>query len=740
GFRIELGEVEAALAAYPGVSHAVAVVREDVPGDKRLVGYVLDSSTGEPLDAAALRAALARSLPEYMVPSAIVVLDELPLTVNGKLDRRALPVPALEAATASGRIPRTAREEVLAALFAGVLGVSTVGLDDNFFALGGHSLLATRLVSRIRSVLGVELPIRALFEAPTVAALAERLDGSGRVRPLLVTGDRAVTTAEPLPVSFAQQRLWFLGELEGPSAVYNIPLALRVSGALDSEALSQALRDVVGRHEVLRTVYQSVDGSPSQHVLDLDEVGPLLSVVDAQGLDAPAVAELVASASGHAFDLAVELPLRAWLFRTAPEEHVLLVVVHHIAGDGWSLGPLARDVSVAYAARAAGSVPGWSSLPVQYGDYALWQRGLLGDAADPGSVLSEQLAYWRGVLAGVPEELVLPVDRLRPAVASHRGGTVGFSVSTELHERLVGLARAEGVTVFMVLQAALAVLLSRLGAGTDIPIGSPVAGRTDEALDDLVGFFVNTLVLRTDVSGSPSFVELLRRVREADLGAFAHQDVPFERLVEDLAPARSMSRHPLFQVMLTLQNNARAVLDLPGLQVEAVPSGDLAARFDLAFTLAETVGDGGAPAGLEGSLTFARDLFDVGSVELLVERFVRVLGAVVGAPEGSVDRVDVLDSIERSRIVGEWNDTAHEVPSGALPELFEAQVVRTPDAVAVVDVVGALSYGELNARANRLARLLVGRGVGPESLVGVLMGRSVDLVVALLAVLKAGGA
>ncbi|WP_269330724.1 non-ribosomal peptide synthetase [Streptacidiphilus albus] len=737
GFRIELGEVEAALTTDPAVARAVALVREDAPGDKRLVGYLVAVDAGS-LDTAALLRRLADALPEYLVPSALVVLDALPLTANGKVDRRALPVPELRGSGEEFREPSSVREELLCEVFAQVLGVARVGVDDNFFALGGHSLLATRLVSRVRAVLGVELSIRTLFEAPTVAALAVRLDVGDRVRrPLLATPHPA---AAAVPVSFAQQRLWFLGELEGPSAAYNIPMVLRLGGRLDVAALGAALMDVVGRHEVLRTVFAAVDGQPHQLVRDVESVGSLMTVVDLEGARPEVLAEAVAEAAGYVFDLGVEAPLRAQLFRVDPEQHVLVLVVHHIAGDGWSLGPLARDVSVAYAARAAGVVPGWSSLPVQYGDYALWQRGLLGDAADPGSVLSEQLGYWRGVLAGVPEELVLPVDRLRPAVASHRGGTVGFSVPVELHERLVGLARAEGVTVFMVLQAALAVLLSRLGAGTDIPIGSPVAGRTDEALDDLVGFFVNTLVLRTDVSGSPSFVELLGRVREVGLGAFAHQDVPFERLVEDLAPARSMSRHPLFQVMLTLQNNARAVLDLPGLDVDALPSGDLAARFDLAFTLSEDFGAGGMPAGLRGTLTFARDLFDVGSVELLVERFVRVLGVVVGAPERSVDRVEVLGAAERSRIVGEWNDTAHEVPSGALPELFEAQVVRTPDAVAVVDVVGALSYGELNARANRLARLLVGRGVGPESLVGVLMGRSVDLVVALLAVLKAGGA
>ncbi|MFJ1754892.1 amino acid adenylation domain-containing protein [Kitasatospora sp. NPDC088134] len=718
GFRIELGEIEAALSAHPAVAQAAVIVREDRPGDRRLVGYVVPAVSFAPAD---LRAWLAARLPEYMVPAAIVTLDVLPLTGNGKLDRRALPAPEL--AVTEGRLPRTPREEVLAALFAEVLGLSQVGVDDSFFDLGGHSLLATRLASRVRTALGVEVPIRTLFEAPTVAALAGRLEGAGQGRPALVAGERP----EVLPVSFAQQRLWFLGELEGPSATYNIPLCLRLTGPLQVAALQSALHDVVTRHEVLRTVFGTDSGHPCQRVRAAAEVGPLLTV-------APFDTAALTRAAGHSFDLAAELPLRAWLFEQGPEAHVLLVVVHHIAGDGWSMVPLARDLSTAYAARLAGRAPDWVPLPVQYADYALWQRDLL------DGVLDDQLAFWRAALADLPEELVLPTTHARPAVASHRGGTVELAVPAELHAELAELARAEGVTVFMVLQAALAVLLSRLGAGTDIPIGTPVAGRTDEALDDLVGFFVNTLVLRTDLSGAPSFRELLGRVREGNLSAFAHQDVPFERLVEELAPARSMARHPLFQVMLSLQNNAEAALDLPGLAVESVPTGDLAARFDLAFTLAESFDPTGTPTGLRGTVTFAADLFDRPDAERLAGRFVRVLGELLGAPERSVDRVEVLAPVERRRILTEWNDTAHDVPATTLTALFEAQAARTPDAPAVLYAGTVLSYAELNGRANRLARLLVQRGVGAESLVAVLMERSVDVVVAMLAALKAGGA
>ncbi|MFE9425690.1 non-ribosomal peptide synthase/polyketide synthase [Kitasatospora sp. NPDC006697] len=713
GFRIELGEVEAALLAQSGVTQAVAMVREDAPGVKRLVAYLVGDA--DPQD---VRAQLAATLPEYLVPGVLVPLDALPLTVNGKLDRRALPAP--DTVTTAQRAPRTAREEQLCGLFAELLGLAGVGIDDSFFASGGHSLLATRLVSRIRTAMDVELPIRALFEAPTVAALAARLDAEAMSsrRPALTAGTRP----EVLPVSFAQQRLWFLGELEGPSTTYTIPLALRLSGPLDLQALEAALHDVVARHESLRTVFPMVDGGPVQQVLPAEAVGPLLTVTTGE------------DGTGHTFDLRTEVPLHAWLVRQSETEHELRLLLHHIAGDGWSLAPLARDLSTAYAARSTGTSPQWVPLPVQYADFALWQRELLGE------VLAEQLDFWRQNLAGLPEELTLPTDRPRPAVASHRGDSVPLLLTPEVHARLAELAAAEGVTVFMVLQAALAVLLSRLGAGTDIPIGTPVAGRTDDALDELVGFFVNTLVLRTDLSGAPSFTELLGRVRESGLAAFAHQDVPFERLVEELAPSRSMARHPLFQVMLSLQNNEAATVHLPGLHAEPLPAAAPAARYDLGFTLAESADQDGTPAGLSGLLTYATDLFDAATAAQLAERFARVLTGLLAAPERPVDAVELLSEAERYRLLVEWNDTAREVPSTTLTALFEAQAGRTPEAEAVACADAVLGYAELNARANRLARYLRAQGVGAESRVALVLRRSTEVVVAMLAVLKAGGA
>ncbi|MEW1780513.1 amino acid adenylation domain-containing protein, partial [Streptomyces sp. NPDC086777] len=623
GFRVEPAEAEAVLSDCPGVAQAVVVVREDTPGDKRLIAYAVPEDRGPSAGDADLSAEasafLGQRLPEYLVPTAVVVLDELPLTVNGKVDRAALPAPEYSL-HAGGRGPATADEEILCHLFADVLGLERVGAEDDFFALGGHSLLAMRLVSRVRSVFGAEAGVRTLFEAPTPAALAARIRASGPARAALLPWERP----ERVPLSFAQRRLWLLAQLEGPSPAYHIRAALRLTGRVDASALGAALSDLVARHEVLRTVFPVVDGEPFQHVLAPEEVGEVLRVAHAAEQQAEGLA---AAEAERAFDLAAEIPLRALLVGTGPDEHVLVVVLHHIAGDGWSMGPLARDLSRAYAARCAGRAPEWEPLPVQYADYALWQRELLGDEKDPDSLLAAQVGYWRETLAGAPEELDLPTDRKRPAVASHQGHTATLDIPADVHAQLAALARERGVTLFMVVQAALAVLLSRLGAGEDIPIGTAVAGRTDQALDDLVGFFVNTLVLRTDLSGNPTFGDLLARVREDSLQALDHQDVPFERLVETLAPTRSLARHPLFQTMLTWQNNATVGLDLPGVQVRPMAAGATPAKFDLDITLGEVVDEDGRTS-LSGTVTASVDVFGGGWVEGFVGRLVGVLGVV----------------------------------------------------------------------------------------------------------------
>ncbi|MCD9193500.1 non-ribosomal peptide synthetase [Streptomyces albireticuli] len=730
GHRVELGEIEAALRGAPGVTGAVAALAHDPAGRPQLCGYVTGAT-----DPATVRAHLTGLLPGYMVPAAVTVLPALPLTAHGKTDRKALPAPDLTAVTATAsRPPRTPAEEMLCGLFAEILGLDTVGAEDSFFDLGGHSLLATRLASRVRTAFGAELPVRDVFEAPTPAGLATRLDAAAAARPALARRPRP----EPLPLSYAQRRLWFLHKLEGPGATYNMPVALRLSGELDVPALEAALRDVTGRHESLRTVFPETGGVPRQLVLDPADAWPGLTAVP---VPEDGLAAEIAAAARHGFDLSCEPPVRTTLLRVSEREHVLLFVLHHVAGDGWSLGPLTRDLSEAYRARRAGHGPGWAELPVQYADYTLWQRELLGAEDDPDSAMSRQVAYWRDELAGAPGELALPYDRPRPAVASHQGGYVPFEVGPELHEGLCRVAREHGATPFMVLQAGLAALLSRLGAGEDVPVGFGVAGRLDDALDGLVGFFVNTLVLRADLSGAPTFAELLGRVRRSALAAYAHQDVPFEHLVETLAPERSAARHPLFQVALVLQNNRRAELDLPGLRTRMEWAGTGTSRLDLFFSLDEREDAEGRPAGLDGFVEYATELFDRATVEGLTGRLLRVLEQAVADPGTPVGELDPLSARDRHDVLVGWNDTAVAPPGPAtLPVLFEAQVARAPGAVAVDHDGEETTYAELDARAGLLARRLTAAGVGREDLVALALPRSTELVVAVLGVLKAGAA
>ncbi|HEY0452972.1 amino acid adenylation domain-containing protein [Actinophytocola sp.] len=726
GFRVELGEVESVLREQPGVADAAAAIHRFGPGDERLVGYVR-TEPGATVDPASVRARAARVLPDYMVPVAVLVLDGFPLSPNGKLARSVLPVPEFPAG-ATGREPRTPREKVLAELFAEVLGLPRVGVDDDFFALGGHSLLATRLVGRIRALLGVEISIRAVFDAPRVEALAARSHEDAPVRPaLLRVADRP---AAP-PLSYAQRRLWFIDRFEGPSATYNVPLVLRMAGTLDSAALAAAVRDVVARHESLRTLFeQDGNGTPVQRILPVGEQVPDVSLVTVAAED---VDEVVHDAVTHRFDLEAEIPLRACVLRLSPEDHLLVLTLHHIASDGGSVAPLARDISTAYLARRDGHEPDWPELPVQYVDYTLWQDELLGDENDRNSLLSTQFAYWQAELAGVPQPLQLPTDRPRPAVASYRGDAVDFTVEPALLAAVEDLAGERGVTVAMVLQAALAVLLRQLGGGDDLTIGSPIAGRTDQALADLVGFFANTWVLRVDLAGDPSFERVLAQVRDKALVAYDTQDAPFERLVELLNPVRSTAHHPLFQVMFAWQNNEVPEFDLPGLHVAFEQTTTGTAKFDLFVNLAEA-GDGGAA----GVIEYATDLFDRDTVAGLADRFTRVLRQVVASPAAPVSAVDVFVAGERERLLDIAGTTA-PVPVSTVADLVERQAAATPDAPALAFDGEWLTYRELNTRANRLAHWLLGQGVAAERRVAVRLPRSADLVVALLAVLKADG-
>ncbi|MEE4495899.1 amino acid adenylation domain-containing protein [Streptomyces sp. BE230] len=733
GHRIEPAEIETVLRADPSVGTACVLVREDLPGDRTLTAYVVPAPGHTP-EPGPLAAHVALHLPAYMVPAVIQPVDALPLTPNGKLDRAALPAPATPSGM-QGRMPRSALEEILAGLFADVLGVPRVGVDDSFFALGGHSLLATRLVGRVRTALDTETEIRTLFENPTVAALATALEDENRpARPALVPQERPAT----IPLSYAQQRLWFLHRLEGPSATYNIPLAVRIDGPLDTDALHRALGDVVRRHAALRTVFPEQDRGPHQHITAPDDVRLPFA---REAVDEDKAADRIRAAMAEPIDIEHRLPLRATLLSLADDAHVLVLVIHHIAADGSSLAPLAHDLRAAYRARVSAEDPALTALPVDYADHTLWQRGLLGDEHDPDSVVSHQLAYWKDALHGLPEVVELPWDRSRPAVPRHTGATYDFAVDRSTSRQLADLARTSGCSLFMVLQAALSTVLSRHGAGDDIPLGTAVAGRTDEAASDLVGFFVNTLVLRTDLTGDPTFRELLQRVREFDLSAYAHQDVPFERLVELLNPARSQSHHPLFQTMLILQNHSTAAaIDLPGLKVSGVPVDAGVSKFDLSFTFTETYDDNGAPSGLRAAVDYATELFDATTVHALADRLVLLLGAVGADPDRALRTYDVLTPAEHTRLATWGTGPVEELPEATLPELFEQWVRRTPGAPAVRDADTTLTYDELDTRAGALADHLTAQGIGPEDRVAVALPRTHRLVVALLAVLRTGAA
>uniref|UniRef100_UPI0012FB6AA8 non-ribosomal peptide synthase/polyketide synthase n=1 Tax=Nocardia crassostreae TaxID=53428 RepID=UPI0012FB6AA8 len=739
GQRIELGEIETALLDHPAVSQAVVLVMDTVAGDQ-LVAYVV---TGGPVDLDSVKTWLHRTLPAYMVPSAFVVLDAFPLNASGKLDRKALPAPRFE--VREFRAPTTPIEEIVAQIFGEVLGIARVGVDDDFFELGGNSLIATQVATRLGTALDTRVPVRMLFEAATVAGLAARVEshvGDGG-RKALVARERPTD----IPLSLAQQRMWFLNRFDTASAVNNIPVAIRLSGELDIAALQVAVIDVIDRHESLRTVFPETPNGPVQRVQDAAQIVPDLTPVPVTEHN---LIEHLIELATMAFDVTGEVPLHARLFEISETEYVLGMVVHHISADGWSMGPLARDVMVAYAARTSWEAPAWAELPVQYADYALWQREVLGSEDDPNSLIAKQIRYWSESLADLPDELVLPWDRQRPAVATYRGGTYPFAISAETQQRLLDLGRRHNASLFMVLHSALAVLLARLSGTGDIAIGTPVHGRGEAALDDLIGMFVNTLVLRTEVENETTFAELLATARDTDLHAFAHADVPFERLAEVLNPARSQARHPLFQVMLTFQNTRQASLELPGLSVNGIDYDPGLAKFDLQLTLQETQDQHGENAGMSAEFSYALDLFDEQTVAAFAHRLDLILDAVATDPERPIGDIDLLIADERERVLTGWNDTDFDLapvlpalPAGAaatLVSLFEAQALTSPDAPAVGFEGTSLSYAEFSARVHKLARKLIADGVGAESLVALAIRRSIDLVVAMYAVLEAGGA
>ncbi len=725
GYRIELGEIEAALRKNERVQDAVVVAREDEPGEKRLVGYVV-AAVGERVDPGILRSELGQELPEYMVPAAVVVMEKLPLTAHGKLDRKALPEP--EWISGSGyRAPRTPEEEILCGLFAEVLGVERVGIEDNFFELGGHSLMATRLVSRIRTTLGVELAIRVLFEAPTVDKLSGRLREGGRKRP----GLEGRARPERLRLSYAQQRLWFLDQLEGTSTEYNMPQALRLKGELDRGALEKTINAIVERHESLRTHFAMVEGEPVQ-VIER-ELRIAVPLEDLSGKGEEEREERVKAAmreeASKPFDLSRGPVVRMSLLKLGEQEHVLLRTMHHIVSDGWSQGVFNREFMVLYEAFREGRESPLKELGVQYADFAMWQREWL-----EGGALDEGLKYWKEKLEGIPEELELPRDHARPAVQTFGAEVCQVSLTKELTAGLKRISRESQATLYMTMLAGFAVLLSRYSGQEDIVVGSPIANRQEAQLEEMIGFFVNTLVMRVKVEGEKSFRELLGEVRRTALEAYRYQDVPFERLVEELAPQRSLNRTPIFQALFAMQNTPRTALELKALEAVPVEKNEQRVGFDLEIYALEN------EESIQLHLLYNRDLFEGWRMEQMARHYVRVLEAVVGDGEGAVGRIDLLSAGERRRMLEEWNETKVELPETTLPELFEAQVERSPEAVAVVFEGEELSYRELNERANRVAHYLIGCGIGPEDIVGLAVPRSLELVVGLLGIVKAGAA
>ena len=733
GFRIELGEIESVLSQHHSVLENVVMAREDNSGDHRLVAYVITRNEAS-VTISALRDFLKEKLPEYMVPSAFVFLDSLPLTPNGKLDRAALPQPdqtrpELRVAFIA---PRTPVEALLAKIWAEVLNLERVGIHDNFFELGGHSLLATQVVSRVRQAFQMELPLRSLFEIPTVAGLAECIEEirrgkmglQGRLNlPVLIDGG--------LPLSFSQQRLWFLDQYEPNSSVYNIPNAERLSGTVDVAIIEQSLNEILRRHESLRTTFSMVEGQPVQvispsrsiplHVIDLTDRAESDREEEAR--------QLAHEEARRPFDLSRGPLFRATLIRLAHDDHMLVLTMHHIVSDGWSMGVLDRELSVLYEAFCAGKPSPLSELPIQYGDFAIWQREWL-----QGDVLDTQLSFWRKQLENV-QTLQLRTDRPRPAVQSYRGVSQSIVLSGELTDGLKTLSRQQDVTLFMTLLAAFQTLLHRYTGQNDIVVGSPIANRNRPEIEGMIGFFVNTLVFRNDFSKNPTFRDLLTRVRESSLDAYAHQDLPFEKLVEEIQPERTLSNSPLFQVMFVFQNAPRWSLILPGLTLAPVKMESETAKFDLLLSMSEQ------HQSLRATLQYNTDLFDGATITRVLGHLETLLNGVVTDPACRLSDLPLLPTAERVQLLREWNDTVADLPEvDSVHEFFEKQATNTPEMIAVAFCAEKLTYRQLNQRADQLARRLRTLGVRSGISVGICMNRSVELMVALLAVLKAGGA
>ncbi|HZN07516.1 MAG TPA: amino acid adenylation domain-containing protein, partial [Pyrinomonadaceae bacterium] len=732
GYRIELNEIQWALKKHPQVRDCVALVTKDKHGHDVLVAYYVSR---QELEVAELRAHLAPILIEETIPNVFVHLRKLPLTLNGKVNHAALP--SLEEAKQRfrpGSVPaRTPQEEILVGIWTEVLGVERLGIYDNFFELGGHSMLATQVISRVRQTLNVELPLRAVFESQTIAALSEKVDAAANAeRNASLTPIERVDRHRDLPLSFAQQRLWFLDQLNPNSAAYNIPAVLRLKGPISIGALNQTLGEIIRRHESLRTTFKMVNGQPVQVINEPRIVN--LAAIDLSALDeqerAAQTEHLIRQHIQQPFDLSSDLMLRPGLLRLREDEHILFMTMHHIVSDGWSTSILMREMATLYAGYLAGEEPPLTELPIQYVDFANWQREWL-----QGEVLEKQLAYWQKQLAGAPPTINLPTDRPRPSFQTFESDAITFELSESLSKALKALSQQEGVTLFMTLIAAYNTLLYRYTAQEDILVGTGIANRNRTEIEGLIGFFVNMLVMRTDLSGNPSFAELLRRVREMAFGAYAHQDLPFEKLVEELQPERDLSHTPFFQVTFVLQNVSPDELTLQGLEASHVDFKTGAGKFDLVLAMTD------AARGITGTLEYNTNLFDRATIERMLGHFQTLLERIAADPQQKIGDVSILSEPEQRRLLAEWNDTRAEFPAEVCAhQLFEQQAAIRPEHPAVVHADETVSYAELNKRANQLAHHLRSLGVGPESRVGICLERSTEMITAVLAVMKAGGA
>ncbi|MFP5284931.1 MAG: condensation domain-containing protein, partial [Thermoanaerobaculia bacterium] len=730
GFRIELGEIESALLGHPGVRETVVLAREDGVAGPRLVAYVVGGDGEVPM-AAELRRHLRERLPEYMVPSAFVALPAMPLTANGKVDRRALPAPEGAGVERAAYVaPRDETERLLAGIWEDVLGVEGIGVEDDFFEIGGHSLLAVQVASRIRDVFGAEVPLRRLFEAPGLSALAEAVRGASREPSLALPPIERVSRQGELALSFAQERLWFLDQLDPGQSVYNMPNVVRLRGALSWAALARCIGEVVRRHEVLRTSFGPDGGSPILKIAPpFDLPLPRVDLEDLPETAREREARRLSREEGRRpFDLEAGPLLRAALLRLGPEDHLLCITLHHAVADDWSMGLFLRELAALYGTFAMGVPASLPALPIQYADFAQWQRRWM-----RGEVLSRELAFWRRHLDGAPPLLELPADRPRPAAQSFRGGNLVWRSPAGLLEGLHGLALRSRTTLFVVLMAALESQLFRYTGALDLVLGFPVAGRNRTEIENLIGLFVNTLPLRTVLSGEESFGELVGKIHQGVLDTYAHQDLPFEKLVEELAPQRNLGHNPLFQVMLVLQNAPWPELKLGDLRLLPQAPEPGTSKFDLTFLFDEM-------SGLGGILEYNRDLFDASTAGRMLGHFQLLLEAAVADPDRRISSLPLLTAGERAQLL-EWNATERLLPGAELlHEIFAARAAESPEAEAVVFEGRSLTYAELDAEADRWARHLRGLGVGPEVLVGVCLERSIEQVIALLAILKAGGA